>query len=113
MPSRSHAPATAGSIGQGGLVQHDGEAGVVGELVAHGPDAATGRVAQPARRRCGGEQRFDELGHRRSVGLDVGLEREVASRQHHRHPVIGDGAGDEDPVASLDEVGAEAAALRE
>ena len=48
---RRSPPAATGS---GGLVEHDGQAGVAGQLVAHGADAAAGRVAQPAGRRRGG-----------------------------------------------------------
>ena len=42
------------------LVEHDGEAGVAGQLVADRADAAAGRVAQPAGAGRGGEQRLDE-----------------------------------------------------
>ena len=106
-------PGDRGIDGQGGLVQDHGEAGVVGELVADRPDAAPGRVPQPASRRGGREQRLDELGHGGGVGPDVRLESQVASRQHHRHPVVGNGAGDEDAIAALDAIGAQPPAGRD
>ena len=81
-----------GRDGQQRLVEHDAEVGVAGELVADRADAAAGRVAHPAGRRRGVEQRLDELAERRGVGADVGLEREVAAGQHHGHAVVGDGA---------------------
>ena len=101
MPSRSQAASTAGSIGQRGLVEHDGQVGGLGQLVADRADPAAGRVAQPAGRRRRREQRVDQIAERRGVGADVGLEREVAPGQHHGHAVVGDGARHEHDVAGL------------
>ena len=53
MPSRSQAPITAGSIGQRRLVEHDGEVGVLGQLVAHRAERrrGSGRAASGCRAR--------------------------------------------------------------
>ena len=93
------------------LVEHDGQVGVAGELVADRADATTGRVAQPARAGRGGEERLDEPVDRRGVGADVGLEGEVAAGQHHRHAVVADRARDEHPVARLHQLRRRAHAL--
>ena len=57
------------------------------------------RVAHPAGVRCRLEQRAHEVAERRGVGADVGLEREVAACEHHRHAVIGERARHEHAVA--------------
>ena len=84
------------------LVQHDGEIGITGQLVADRPDAAPRRIAQPPRRGSGREQALDQVVQRRGVGDDVGVEREIAAGEHHRDAVVGDGARHEDDVAGLD-----------
>ena len=72
----------------------------VRELVEHRGDAAARRVAQAAQRRAGGvEQRVDGRPERAGVGLDRGLELELAAREHDRRAVLADRARDEDPVA--------------
>ena len=102
MPSRSHAPFTAGSDRQ--------------RRPRRG--RRPGRCRGPARcRRCrrrrgSGRAASGSTAPRsssastsspsgRGVGADVGLEREVAAGQHHRHAVVGDGARDEHDVARL------------
>ena len=89
MPSRSQAPVTAGSTGSAASSSTTAEVRVAGQLVADGADPAAGRVAHPAGRRRGGEQRLDQAAERRGVGADVGLECEVAAGQHHGHAVVG------------------------
>ena len=62
-----------------------------GQLVAHRPHAAPGRVAHPAGRRGGGQEVSTSAAERGRVGAEVGFEGQVAPGQHDRHPVIGDG----------------------
>ena len=99
MPRISHAAFTAGADGQRGLVEHDREPGGVGELVERGGETAARRVAHASAAPPSGEQRRRELVHRRGVALDVGLERELAAGDHHRHAVVGERAGEEHAVA--------------
>ena len=47
----------------------------------------------------GVEQRVDRGPQRARVGLDVGVEVELAAREHDRGAVLADRAGDEHPVA--------------
>ena len=70
------------------------------ELVQHRGDAAAGGVAQAAHvRPSGREQRVDGRPQRARVGLDVGVEVELAPGEHDRGTVLADRAGDDDPVA--------------
>ena len=96
--------------GQRGLVEHDGQVGVAGELVRNGSEPTAGRVAHPARRRGDREEPVDEPADRGGVGADVGLEGQVAAGQHHRHAVVADRARAQHDVARLHLLGAEPAA---
>src|SRR5581483_5150355 len=88
--------------GKGVLVEHDVHPGGPRQLVGHRPYAAARRVAQPARRRRGREQGVDQLVQRCGVRAYVGLQRQVASLQHHGHAVVADGARHQHAVARLD-----------
>ena len=107
MPSRSHAPATAGRIGRAASSSTTARPQSWASSLHTVPTPP--RVGSRSQRvgRCRGEQGLDELGERRCVGADVALDGEVTSGQHDGHPVIGDGARDEDAIAAPDEVGTE------
>ena len=107
MPRRSQAPTTAEATGKAVLVQHDGDAGIAGELVADGADAATGRIAQPPRVRGCRQQRLDEAGERCRVGPDVGFQCQITAGKHHCHAVVTDRARHDHLVAGAHEFGTE------
>ena len=90
--------------GQLRLVEHHREVRRLGQLVAHGAEPAAGGVAHPAGARRRDQQVVDQVAERRGVGPDVGVERQVAAGQHHRHAVVGDGARHEHDVAGLHEL---------
>ena len=70
----------------------------VGELVERGREAAARRVAHPAQP-AEVERAPPRARARSGVALDLGLEREVAAGDHHRHAVVGERAGEEHAVA--------------
>ena len=83
-------------------------------MAAHGAEATPGGVPHPAG--AGGclKQRFDHLMDRGGVGEDVvSLDRQVATGQHHGHPVVTQGAGEHDPVPGLHQVGPQLASRRD
>ena len=93
-------PATAASTGTSPSPHHDRHAGRPRELVHHRGDAAARRVAHRVQRRAGCfEQRVGGGPQRAGVRLDVGVQAELAAREHDRRPVRADLAGDQDPVA--------------
>ncbi len=90
-----HAPATAGWTGTAASRTTIADAGGARELVEHRGDAAARRVAQAAQPRAGGvEQGVDGRPQRAGVGLDVGVELELAAGEHDRRAVLADRARD-------------------
>ena len=84
-----------------GLADDDRHAGRARELVEHRRDAAAGRVAQAAQRRSpAASSSASTAGHSEQVSDSiVGVELELAAREHDRGAVLADRAGDDDPVA--------------
>ena len=98
---------------QAGLVEHHGQVGVAGQLVADGAHAATGRVAQPPGRR--GRRAAAPPPGRRAARCRSGCRPRGRGRpgEHHRHAVVGDGARHQHDVARLHLVGSEVAPGRD
>ena len=72
MPSRSHAPFTAGRTGSVGLVEDDGQAESRASSLHTVPTPPRVGIAQPPGRRRGGQERVDQHAHGGGVGADVG-----------------------------------------
>ena len=91
IPRISAAPATAGRTGTRAsrtIIATDGGAR---ELVEHRRDAAAGRVAQAAQLGPTASSSASTTGHsERRVGLDLGVELELAAREHDRRAVLAD-----------------------
>ena len=113
MPSRSHAPTTAGAIGSN----------VSSSTTPRSVSRASSLHTVPTPPRVGSRiQRVDGAASSSAstsspsggrVGADVGVEHEVAAGQHHRHAVIGHGARQQHDVARPDLLGAERAIRRD
>ena len=85
---------------QRGLVDHDPDLPLRRHLVQDAGDAASGRVLHRDDVLAARAERLaDEAVQGRDVGAEVALEPQVVAPRHDRHPVVADGAGDDEEVA--------------
>ena len=83
------------------LVKLDAESLPGHQLTERHRQAAAGRVAKEGNVWAGREEIGDKPMERRGVALNRRLEAEPLADAHHRHPMIADGAADEDHIPRL------------
>ncbi len=96
----------------GVLAHPHADAGLAGEFIEGGGKAAAGGIAQAVDVRHRGDHGGHQVMQGGGIGADLGAEAQVLALGHHRHPVVAEGAAEQDGIAGPGPVPRDVDALR-